>query len=342
MRSFAEDDSRVARVPADDDEDCLPPAGDHAERRAGVRRNLDPDVRSARQVGLAGEPLRVRGQDVRRASESVEQGSPLVVVGGDDMECREGVRPGEPEPRCAHHATLLAKIPIAEKRNWWYRFVIWPPAGTTLEGTTAARAAITCLLADDHPAVLDAVARVLSGKGFDVVARARDGAEALAAIDRHRPNVSVVDLRMPRLSGVEVARRASGRTLVILYTGYGEQALLSEALEVGARGFVLKEAPLDDLARAIETVAAGAIYVDAQLATVLASGEATEKLSVLSKHERDVLRMLAEGMTSEQIAERLGTTAETIRAHSRAATAKLAADTRTQAVATAIRQQLID
>ena len=144
------------------------------------------------------------------------------------------------------------------------------------------------------------------------------------------------------MSGVEVARRAGDRTAVILYTGYGEQALLSEALEVGARGFVLKEAPLDDLARAIETVAAGAIYIDAQLATVLASGEATDKLTMLTGREREVLRLLADGLRNEQIGARLGITAETVRTHSRAATAKLAADTRTQAVATALRQHLVD
>ena len=133
-----------------------------------------------------------------------------------------------------------------------------------------------CLVADDHPAMVEAVCEVLSEHGIEVIGRARDGDEALTKIEARKPDVAVVDLRMPRLSGVEIARRAARidpETGVILYTAYGERALLTEALDAGARGFVLKEAPLDDLVRAVETVAAGGTYVDPVLAGVLASTE---------------------------------------------------------------------
>src|SRR6266446_2468581 len=125
---------------------------------------------------------------------------------------------------------------------------------------------ITCMLADDHPAVLDSISRVLTSQGFNVVAQARDGEDALKAIEATKPQVSIVDLRMPGISGIDVARKAARRTAVILYTGYSDRTLLIEALDAGVRGFVLKEAPLGDVSRAIETVAKGGVYVDPVLA----------------------------------------------------------------------------
>ena len=201
---------------------------------------------------------------------------------------------------------------------------------------------ITVMLADDHPAVLDSISRVLSTQGFNVVAQARDGEDALKAIDESNPQVSVIDLRMPGISGIEVARMAARRTAVILYTGYSDRTLLVEALDAGVRGFVLKEAPLADLGRAIKTVARGDVYVDPVLAGVLASGEATSGLAMLTKREREVLRLLADGMRNEEIGRNLHIAAETARAHIRNAMRKLDADTRTHAVAVALRQSLIE
>jgi DNA-binding NarL/FixJ family response regulator len=201
---------------------------------------------------------------------------------------------------------------------------------------------ITLIVADDHPAVLDSISRVLASQGFNVVAQARDGEDALKAIEATKPQVSIIDLRMPGMSGIEVARKASKQTAVILYTGYSDRTLLIEALDAGVRGFVLKEAPLADLSRAIETVARGDVYVDPVLAGVLASGDATQGLSMLTKREREVLRLLADGMRNEEIGQRLHIAAETARAHIRNAMRKLDADTRTHAVAVALRQSLIE
>ena len=133
--------------------------------------------------------------------------------------------------------------------------------------------AITCVVADDHPAVLEAVAEFLTLAGIEVVGRARDGEEALQQIEERKPRIALVDVRMPGMGGIEVARRASRSapaTSVLLYTGYGDQALLTEALDAGVAGFVLKEAPMDDLVRAVESVAAGSTYVDPVLAGTLA------------------------------------------------------------------------
>ena len=203
---------------------------------------------------------------------------------------------------------------------------------------------VTCLVVDDHPAMVEAVAEVLAEHGYTVVGRARDGLEALPKIEAQQPRIALVDVRMPRLGGIELARRAasvSPETLVVLYTGYGERALLLEAMDAGARGFLLKEAPLADLIRAIEIVAAGGTYVDPVLAGYLASPGAADRLPNLTQRERDVLRLLSEGLSNEEIGKRLFISPETVRTHVRKAMDKLDADTRTQAVATALRQSLI-
>jgi DNA-binding NarL/FixJ family response regulator len=205
-------------------------------------------------------------------------------------------------------------------------------------------AQITCLVADDHPAVVQAVSEVLVAGGVQVTGQARDGDEALAAIQGTKPRVALLDLRMPRMSGIEVARRAARiapETAIILYTAYSEQALLTEALDAGARGFVSKEAPLAEIVRAVQLVAEGRTYVDPVLAGVISSPAATAKIAQLTQRERDVLRMLADGHSNEEIGKALFISPETVRTHVRKAMAKLDADTRTEAVATALRQSLI-
>ena len=200
-----------------------------------------------------------------------------------------------------------------------------------------------CVIADDHPAMLTAVAEVLIKHGVDIVGKASDGQDALEQIEAKQPRVALVDVRMPRLSGIELAKRAAvvaPNTSIVFYTAYGDRALLSEALDVGARGFVLKEAPLPDLVRAVERVAAGEAYVDPVLAGVLVSAQ-TDKVPSLTQREREVLRELADGLSNEEIGKRLFISPETVRTHVRKAMAKLEADTRTQAVAKALRQSLI-
>ncbi len=207
-----------------------------------------------------------------------------------------------------------------------------------------SRGSISCLVADDHPAVVEAVSDVLVAAGIRVSAKARDGEDAYELIVADPPSVALLDLRMPRASGIEVARRltrANVETAIILYTAFGDRALLTEALDAGARGFVLKEAPLAEVVRAVELVAAGRTYVDPVLAGVISSPAATQKIVTLTQRERDVLRLLADGNTNEEIGKELFISPETVRTHVRKAMAKLDADTRTEAVATALRQSLI-
>ena len=210
--------------------------------------------------------------------------------------------------------------------------------------TVPAQGAITCVVADDHPAVLEAVVEFLTQAGIDVIGRARDGDEALERIELRKPQVALVDVRMPKLGGIELTRRlrrSTPETAILLYTGYGDRAMLTEALDVGVQGFVLKEAPMDDLIRAIQSVAAGGTYVDPVLAGTLAASSIGSKLPELTQRERDVLRLLADGLANDEIGKRLFISAETVRTHVRKAMGKLDADTRTQAVARALRDHLI-
>jgi len=214
----------------------------------------------------------------------------------------------------------------------------------TARDSAYSSAAPTVVVADDHPAMLTVVGDILERSGFTVVGRAPDGREAAALIARERPVVALVDMRMPHLSGLDVAReaaRSSPDTSFVFYTAHGDRALLADALEVGARGFVLKEAPLHDLVRAVERVAAGEAYVDPVLAGILVGAPTTAQVPTLTQREREVLRLLSDGSSNEAIASALGISTETVRTHVRKAMAKLDADTRTHAVATALRQSLI-
>jgi DNA-binding NarL/FixJ family response regulator len=205
------------------------------------------------------------------------------------------------------------------------------------------RATITCVVADDHPALVEALAVVLGSEGIDVVAQTVDGAAALKAIEELRPTTAILDVVMPRLGGIEVARlasRSAPETATILYTGHTERELLAEALGAGVRGFLLKESPITELVRAVELVATGETYVDPMLAPTLVRAGATGH-PALSQREREILRHLADGQKNDEIAKELFISPDTVRTYIRRAMEKLEADTRTQAVAIALRESLI-
>jgi DNA-binding NarL/FixJ family response regulator len=201
-----------------------------------------------------------------------------------------------------------------------------------------------CVIADDHPAMLEAMEASLAHLDVDVVGRAATGAEALALIDEHRPALALLDVRMPRGSGVEVARAArqmSPETAIVLYTAFADPATLVEAFDLGVRGFVLKEAPLLELGRAILTVLDDGVYVDPALASVLVRSGGG-RISALSDREREVLRLVADGLSNGQIGGKLFISPETVRTHLRSAMSKLDADNRTHAVASALRASIIE
>ena len=204
---------------------------------------------------------------------------------------------------------------------------------------------VRLFVADDHPAILDAV-RLFADEEDDIelVGTATDAAEAIRLIGARNPDVAVLDIRMPPFGGIEILRRlgiSDDVPKVILYTGHPERGLLLESLDLGARGFVLKESPLSDLMRAIRVVAAGGTYIDPVLAGVLAGPLVPDRLESLTKRERQILRLLADGMHNDQVGKVLSISPLTVKTHVRHAMNKLEADTRTEAVASALRQSLI-
>jgi DNA-binding NarL/FixJ family response regulator len=197
-----------------------------------------------------------------------------------------------------------------------------------------------CLLADDHPALCAAVASFLDAAGFEVLGPAADGRRALELARAETPELALVDYRMPRLAGSELVRElraASPETRVVVYTADADETTARAAFDAGACGLVLKEAPLADLVRALETVHGGRSYLDP---AVMKDGAAAAAQR-LTTRELEVLTLLAEGLQHEDIGRRLGISSETVRTHLRKACDRLGAATRTQAVATAVRQGLI-
>ncbi len=201
----------------------------------------------------------------------------------------------------------------------------------------------TCVVADDHPPVLESVSRFLEAHGHRIVGRAGSGEEALALVESQRPQLALLDLRMPGLAGAAVIRRVSRttpQTFCVVYSGFGDAAILNEVLDAGARGFVLKDAPLDAVVRALQTVAGGGMYIDPALADVLIRATPARELG-LTPRERDVLRLLSDGHSNESIGRELFISPDTARTQLGTAMAKLGVSTRTQAVAKALRDELI-
>ncbi|MGZ4413448.1 MAG: response regulator transcription factor [Gaiellaceae bacterium] len=190
----------------------------------------------------------------------------------------------------------------------------------------------------------EALAVALQTRAFEVVACVASGHEAMAAIRRLEPAVAVVDVVMPELGGLriahELASTGSGGTAVVLYADQAERALIVDAVEAQARGFVLKQSPLEELVRAIEAAGRGETYLDPRLGDLLARGVSGGPRE-LTNREREVLRLLANGSSNEEVGRELAISPDTVRTYLRRAMAKLEADTRTHAVALALRRSII-
>jgi DNA-binding NarL/FixJ family response regulator len=197
---------------------------------------------------------------------------------------------------------------------------------------------MTCVVADDHPAVLDAVSQYLEAQGVQVVGRAASGYEALRLIDEHHPTVALVDAAMEPLNGFEIVEeglRLSPDTRSVVYTGHSGQQLVARTVAAGAHGIVLKEGSLAELRRALSAVAEGGTYMDPRLAAE------PDEAPHLTPREQEILGYLAEGKSNDKVAQELGISPETVQSHVHNAMGKLEAETRTEAVAIALRRALI-
>jgi DNA-binding NarL/FixJ family response regulator len=203
---------------------------------------------------------------------------------------------------------------------------------------------ITTLIVDDHEVVREGLRLALSrAPHIRVIGEASDGASAVALAERRRPDVVIMDVRMPGMDGLAATKILSEKLpeiSVLIFTAYSERSLLSRGLESGAKGYILKEAPHQTLLRAIEKVANGDGYVDPALMPAFLSGK--EKDDMLTGREREILQLLADGMSNADVASKLFISQETVKSHVRHILAKLEADTRTHAVAIALREAIID
>ena len=177
------------------------------------------------------------------------------------------------------------------------------------------------LLADDHPIVREGLRALLEREGFDVQAEAADGREAVRLARDLSPHVALLDLVMPLLNGLDAAReirRASPRTKRILLTMYTEDSYVIEAIRAGINGYVLKTQAVADLAQATREVCQGRVYLSPGIsrAVIEAYIDRTEHPpDPLSRREREVLQLVAEGKTSKEIAHLLGVTTKTAEVH---------------------------
>ncbi len=175
---------------------------------------------------------------------------------------------------------------------------------------------IRILLVDDHPLVRDGLrARLEAVPGFEVVAEAGSAAEALEAASMHAPSLVLMDINMRGTNGIEATAAFRARfpgIAVLVLSMHDKQEYVSQAMDAGARGYVLKDAPGKDIVVAIETVMSGGIYYSAALARQLVRAPSQEELTV---REQQVLRHIANGESNKQIARELDLSVRTVETH---------------------------
>ena len=205
------------------------------------------------------------------------------------------------------------------------------------------REIITVLIADDHPVYRDGLASLLEPMAdIEVVARAADGVEAVEQAHAARPDVVIMDLQMPRLNGIEATRRLLAElpeTGVLVITMGEDESTVFTAITAGARGYLLKGADADEVIQAIRTVHGGGVVFGASLAQRIArvfatgpSAAAPAAFPQLSEREREILDLVAAGLSNPDIAARLYLSPKTVRNNVSAILAKLQARDRSAAI----------
>jgi two-component system NarL family response regulator len=213
---------------------------------------------------------------------------------------------------------------------------------------------IRVLIADDHAIFRSAVTAILSGEeDIELVGEASDGEEAVAKAVELAPDVVLMDIRMPKLAGIEAARRIAAElpaAKIVMLTVSDEESDLFDAIKAGASGYLLKEVNPDEIAQAVRQIHAGHSLLSPAVASKLVSEfaaiskRADERIArpTLTAREREVLQLAAEGLTNRQVGRRLGISENTVKNHVRNILEKLHLHTRMEAVLYAVREDLID
>ncbi len=208
------------------------------------------------------------------------------------------------------------------------------------------------VLADDHPIVREGLRSLLEKEpGFEVVGEARDGLEVAELVDETQADVLVLDLVMPGLGGVDVARevaRRSPKTRIVVLSMHASEAFVVRALKNGASAYVLKDSSLMELVRAVRQVEAGGRYLSSRLSEVAIEAyvnrtdrQAVDIYETLTTREREVLHLAAEGLSNPAIGERLFISARTAQAHLAHIMQKLGLRNRSELIVYAVRRGLI-
>ena len=216
------------------------------------------------------------------------------------------------------------------------------PTHADAASSPSAGARASVLVVDDHALLRTGVANIISQEpDLHVVAEAANGIEALAAFEQHRPDVTLLDLRMPEMEGVEVVRQIRARdpqARVIVLTTYDTDDDIQRALKAGAKAYILKDIAAEALIRCIHDVLAGKTYLAPAAAARLAEGMTRVQLT---PRELATLRLMADGRANKEIASALGISERTVKTHLGHLFGKLGVTSRTEAVRIASRRGLV-
>jgi DNA-binding NarL/FixJ family response regulator len=212
---------------------------------------------------------------------------------------------------------------------------------------------IRLLLADDHTMLREGLRRSMEGAGFEVVGEASDGDEAIRRVDELRPRVVLMDVSMPVLDGIEATRRIHEdhpEVQVVMLTMHADADILSRAIEAGAVGYLVKDASTEEVLEAVRLAASGETVLSKDLAgSMLTEAHrlnerptATPQAeSIISKREEEVLQLIAQGLSTPEVAEALFISLKTVKNHLASIYAKLDSRDRTQAVVRAVKMGII-
>ena len=210
------------------------------------------------------------------------------------------------------------------------------------QGQATAKPAIRVMIADDHPIVCLGLATMIDSQpDMTVVAQASNGREAVEMFTQHTPDVTLIDLRMPEMSGVDAIKairtRHPGAVFIVLTTYQGDEDI-HKAMAAGAQGYMLKGMPHDDLLEAIRRVKGGSQYLPPSVRSSLANRLPS---SELSPRELQILELIVKGLSNKQIADRLGITEGTVKWHVNAILGRMNVSDRTQAAVAALNRGIV-